>query len=113
MSILLILILCTTLLGAVQNKSRKNVVFFHATWCGPCNQMKRNVLPHPSIKKILKQYFFGKERPVMVDIDKYPDLARKYGVSSIPVTMIVNDQDKVEKRRVGYMSVSQFKRFIE
>jgi thiol-disulfide isomerase/thioredoxin len=55
---------------------------FHASWCGPCQQMR------PAIKQLAQKGYPIKS----VDVDNAPDLAERYQVSSVP-TFIVIDAD--------------------
>lgn len=80
----LLLVLSPLLLGC-ENPQPKNrgcvrpkVVAFTATWCGPCNAAK------PALVEIEAA---GVEVQV-VDIDANPELARKYGVTSVPTFFV-------------------------
>lgn len=69
---------------------------FQAEWCGPCKRM------HPLVQNLATRGF-----PVrQIDIDAYPALARKYGVSSIPCFVLVVDGQEVE-RVVGAVPLSR------
>ena len=52
---------------------------FTATWCGPCQRAK------PVVDQIEKA---GLADVVRVDIDKQPDTARRYQVSSVPTFIL-------------------------
>lgn len=52
---------------------------FTATWCGPCQRAK------PIVDQIEK---VGLADVVRVDIDKQPDTARQYQVSSVPTFIL-------------------------
>ena len=52
---------------------------FTATWCGPCQRAK------PIVDQIEKA---GLADVVRVDIDKQPDTARQYQVSSVPTFIL-------------------------
>jgi len=54
------------------------VVAFCATWCGPCKAAQ------PTLKWLEKQGV----TVVHVDVDKYPDLCREYGVTSYPTFFV-------------------------
>jgi len=54
------------------------VVAFTAVWCGPCRQAK----PH-----LARMESAGVEVEI-VDIDKNPELARRYGVTSVPTFFV-------------------------
>ena len=52
---------------------------FTATWCGPCQRAK------PEVDRIEKT---GLADVVRIDIDKQPDTARQYQVSSVPTFIL-------------------------
>lgn len=70
------------------------LVDFYATWCGPCRMIS------PIIDEISKE----KEdlTIIKVDVDKFPTLASKYGIMSIPTLMVFKKEQAV-KTSVGYL----------
>lgn len=72
---------------------------FFATWCMPC-KMLAPVLEQVGLK------MEGKVSVVKLDIDENMDLARKYGVMSVP-TMIVFKGGEEAERMVGYRQANQ------
>jgi thioredoxin 1 len=64
------------------------LVDFWAVWCGPCRTLA------PTIDRLADQ-FAGKVKVGKLDTDKSPDIAVKYGISSIPQVLVFkggNDQ---------------------
>ena len=49
---------------------------------------------------------------VKVDIDKYPELARNYGVMSIPCIILFDNGNEL-KRNIGYIPENKLKEFIK
>lgn len=81
--------------------NEKVLVDFYAKWCGPCK------LLGPELEKL------GDEiKIVSVDVDEYRELARSYGVMSIPC-LIMFDKGKEVKRNVGFMPEVKLREFIK
>ncbi len=70
------------------------LVDFFADWCGPCQMLA------PTIAELAKEAN-GKYEVYKVNVDKEPELADRYGVSSIP-TLVVIENGEVKKRSVGF-----------
>ena len=71
------------------------MVDFWADWCGPCKMLS------PAIEELSAQYE-GRALVAKVNVDESPDLARRFGVMSIPPVVILKDGAEVE-RKVGLM----------
>lgn len=69
------------------------LVDFYATWCGPC-KMLAPVLEEIS-QELTDDYIIGK-----VDVDEYFDLARSYGIMSVP-TLLVFKKGEESLRSIG------------
>ena len=78
------------------------VVDFYATWCGPCKMFG------PIFEEVANEKNINF---VKLDVDKYGDIARKYGVMSIPTIILFNDGKEV-KRHTGFMSKDDFINFL-
>ena len=78
----------------------KILVDYYADWCGPC-KMLGPVLENINEIEIIK-----------VNVDNYNDLARKYGVMSIPC-LILFDKGKELKRNIGFINEAKIKEFIK
>ena len=78
----------------------KILVDFYANWCGPC-KMLSPILEKLEEVKVLK-----------VNVDENPELARKYGVMSIPC-LILFDEGKEVKRNSGFLPLEKVKEFIQ
>jgi len=71
------------------------LVDFWAPWCPPCRAIA------PSLEE-LSDELAGKLQVVKVDIDEHPELARRYGVRSIPALKVFVDGN-VAKELLGAM----------
>lgn len=81
----------------------KVVVDFFATWCGPCKMLG------PIFEKVSEDV--NDVKFVKLDVDKFNDIAREYGVMSIP-TLILFENGKEVKKEIGFMSEDKLKDFI-
>lgn len=79
------------------------VVDFFANWCGPC-KMLGPVLEDLSNSR-------GEVKVVKVDVDQEEDLARRFGVMSIPTLYLFKDGQQVDSR-VGFMPLSELEEWI-
>ena len=74
----------------------KTMKYFSATWCGPCKTFK------PIMNEIV-----GEGHSVQfIDVDQSQDLAAKYGVRSVPTTVIEENGMEVD-RFIGAISKQQ------
>lgn len=70
------------------------LVDFFATWCGPCSMLS------PVIGEIAEERE-GSLVVGTVDVDEQPELAARFGVSSIPTVILFRDGEEAG-RFVGY-----------
>ena len=75
------------------------LVDFYADWCGPCRMLGETLESIKSIN-ILK-----------VDVDKFPLIAQRYGVMSIP-TLILFQDGNIIKSSVGLLNENAINKFI-
>ena len=64
------------------------VVDFYATWCGPCKMFG------PVFEEVSKE---SNINFVKVDVDKENDIARRYGVMTIPTVILFKIGEEVKK----------------
>lgn len=70
----------------IRNEKGIVILNFIADWCGPCKIMS------PILETIAKE---EKVKIFKVNVDKSPDLAIKFGITSVPVTMFMNFGSKI------------------
>lgn len=72
------------------NESKPTIVDFFATWCGPCKMLS------PILEKVAEDSK-GEFNIVKIDVDENYDVAKKYGIMSVPTMIIFKDGDEQEK----------------
>jgi thioredoxin 1 len=77
-----------------QSTSKPAVVKFYADWCGPC-KVYAPVFDAASARGTTDVNY------ISINIDKAQDVARSYGVQSIPATIAVDRNGKVRQRAEG------------
>ena len=77
------------------------LVDFYAEWCGPCKMMA------PLVERMAEKYA-GQIKIGKLNVDEQGELARKYGVMSIP-TLIFFKEGQIEKKAVGFHSLEEIR----
>ena len=73
----------------VLHSDKPVLVDFWASWCGPCRMLSPIVDEVAEERSDIK---VGK-----INVDEQPELARKYGVMSIPTVIVFRDGDEYRK----------------
>jgi len=79
----------------------KTLVDFYANWCGPCKMIA------PILEKVESNI-----KVVKVDVDVFEDLAREYGIMSIP-TLVLFEDGKELKRNIGFLDKERIENFLK
>ncbi len=79
----------------------KILVDFYADWCGPCRMLA------PVLEKVESDI-----KVVKVNIDEFEDIAREYGVMSIPTLILFKDGKEV-KKNIGFIDKSKLEDFLK
>ena len=73
----------------------KRILRFTASWCGPCKSLAMNLESA------------GLDLPIeVVDIDVHDNLAREYGIRSVPTLVMLNENIEI-KRLIGSKTINQ------
>lgn len=84
-------------------KKDKVIVDFYAEWCGPCKMLS------PILDKVSKELSLDTYK---VNVDDVEEVARRYGIMSIPTVMIFSKGEEVRKH-VGFMEEEELKEFVK
>jgi thiol:disulfide interchange protein len=96
-----------------QRTGKPVFAYFTADWCGPCQQMKRTTWSDKTVEVALRDYV-----PVMVDVDRQPDLARKYVPTpqnldgGIPAFRVLDQDGQITREAAGLMPPEDFLKWL-
>ena len=88
----------------VMENSKPVLLDFWATWCGPCQMMS------PVVDEIA-----GERSDIAVgkvNVDEEPELARRFGIMSIPTVVFLKNGKEIE-RKVGVLPPETFSAVLE
>jgi len=71
------------------------LVDFWATWCGPCKMLA------PTVAEVATEYA-GRVKVGKVNVDNAPELAARYGITSIHALLLFN-KGEVVRTSVGFV----------
>lgn len=82
-------------------RSSTVLVDFWAAWCGPCRAQA----------PILDMLDASKVKICKVNVDDNPDLAKRFGIMSIPTLLLFKDGE-LTKKEAGLHNLEQLNEFI-
>ena len=96
--------------ACAEARSRDVPVFaeFTATWCGPCQEMRRTTWADRTVAAALTKCV-----PVQIDIDAERDLALRYAPDAVPTLVLMDADGHVLRSETGAMSVDEFLKWLE
>ena len=79
------------------------LVDFFATWCGPCKMFA------PVLDEYAEEH--TDVEAVKVDVDENGEIAKRYGIMSIPTVILFKNGEPV-KKNVGFMDAEEVEDFV-
>ena len=93
---------------AARQEEKRVLLTLTATWCHWCHVMDQTSYSNPQVVDLVNSRFI----PVRVDVDRRPDISRRYNQGGFPTVAILNDQGELIAGRV-YTPPDQMVSFLE
>lgn len=87
---------------AAKKTGQPLLVDFYADWCGPCKLMEKTTFRDRRVAALMARCLC-----VRVDTDRNKDIARKFGVNSIPRLLVIGANDERLLDTLGYRDANQ------
>jgi thiol:disulfide interchange protein len=84
------------------------LAYFTASWCPPCQQMKRQTWPDPRVQAALERFV-----PVKIDVDEFPGVAQKFNVNGIPRLQVIQPDGAPGQSREGFILPDELIRWLQ
>jgi thiol-disulfide isomerase/thioredoxin len=93
----------TNSLADSKTQQRPLLIYFTASWCGPCRTMARTTFTNQLVQQALKSFI-----PLALDIDEHPDLAEHYGIHAVPTFQAFTPAGQQVAATTGYLDADPF-----
>lgn len=83
----------------------RKLMFFHASWCGPCKVYNREFITP-------LEEMVGADHIERIDAWKHPQRAEKYDVDKLP-TVVLLDGEAIHMNRTGAIDVKKVAEWLK
>lgn len=87
------------------SKHEYSLLYFTASWCGPCKSTSPVV---ESVSALMNERL----NTIKIDVDNMQNVAKDYGIRSVPTLMLVKN-DEIVDQHIGGLSSLQLIQLLE
>lgn len=82
-----------------------SLLYFSASWCGPCKSMTPIV---SGVSSMMSDHLYA----IKIDVDNSQSDASDYGIRSVPTLLLVKNEEVIAQQ-VGGMSPQQLQQWLQ
>jgi thioredoxin 1 len=98
-------------LQKAKTENKKVLLYFTASWCGPCHYMDQYIFPDQELSTYTAQHYIALK--IDADTEAGKKLRIKYNNKGLPDFYIINTNEEILKRKLGAMKLSQLRSFVD
>ncbi|MDQ7947250.1 MAG: thioredoxin family protein [Pedobacter sp.] len=100
-------------LSKARTEKKLLLIYFTASWCGPCQYMQQYVFPDPAITAYVAQKYIA----LKIDVDEKEGKllyvkTHPRGMMGVPAFIILNDKEEIIKQELGAQKIAQLQTFL-